>query len=185
LCCLILIVGGTYLSCFHSFRLTFEHEGWTLEFLFRPFRCLHCTGRIEKLRYRGKPLQLPRPPGRDVFDGLYVQTPVGSFEWYGSAGWLAIMSPGRHTPTPTLPPLTEEDLAHGYYDILLSEHEGDAARSGRHGTPPHWYSLSSRDIVRWIDPERMEDVTDWPTTQPIAATEPVAPRLAPVEHSQP
>ncbi|MBU0616162.1 MAG: hypothetical protein KKI02_00445 [Planctomycetes bacterium] len=184
--CFILLIGaGPYFSCFHRFHRTYEHEGWTFRFSFYPLRCLHCTGRIEELRYEGKPLRLPPAPNPDAWDQLSVWTPVGSFDWYGSDEWLAITGPGPHALDPTLPAITHEDLARGYYDVRLSEHSWNEARAGRHGTPPQWYLLLSADVGRWIDPERMEEITDWPTTQPVATTEPTAAQLVPVEHGEP
>lgn len=171
-CLVLLIASGTYFACLHKFDLTYEHEGWTFRMTRYGLRCLHCTGRIKRLEYRGHPLQLPPVPNNEAFDELYVWTPVGTFEWYGSEGWLAIMSPGRNALNPTLPAVTSAELARGYYDLPVSEYAWRVSRAGRRGTPPYWYSLSSSEFTRWIDPVRMEEFSDWPTMQPPTTTAP-------------
>lgn len=169
---LVLIPTGTYFSCFHQYHLEFENEGWTFHMSFYPFRCIHCTGRIEKLEYRGQPLILPKAPEAVTWKEMELITPVGSFNWYADQDFLAIIGPGNFVRTPTIAPIQAEDLERGYYDLLTSEHDWVESRHGRQGTPQNWYALITADVARWIAPGRMSEFTAWPTTQPTATSQP-------------
>lgn len=158
---LLLISSGVYFSCFHQYHLSYQNEGWDFQFAFQPFRCIHCTGVIERLEYNGAPIQLPAThpnPGNEC----WVYTPVGSFIWYADDNWLAISGPGSRSFERSVDEIDPADLERGYYDVDWDSLSGDEHESGKQGTPSHWCLFAFDHGIRWADPTRLGEIDSWP-----------------------
>jgi len=142
-----------YLGCVHRYHETVEKDGWVLKWNCPPFRCPHCSGRIEQFTAHGNPVACPADSSFATVPKtkLTVQSPVCTVVCLRGEDAWRILAASDTRPTDICGNITPEEMTQGYYD---------AGTCRKRGTPADWCLASSEEYCRWINP-RLIDALPW------------------------